>query len=148
MKTWDLLWPCPAGCSRKFSPIADPKNPRCGFCGAAAARLGSSLAPRRERAADQWLTDGQLCVYHNLCLFKWHAFSDVYPGPEVDRTPQAYFAWHQGQWLLINQQLDSLTTPAGNRVPPGQAVVLRHGEAIRLAQGPTGRSAEVEMLGN
>ena len=137
VKTWDLLWPCPAGCPRKFSPIADPKLPRCGFCGAAARTPVPLLRLRRERGAGQWLVDGQLCVYHNLSLFKWHAFSDVYPGPDADRTPQAYFAWHEGQWLLINQRLDSLTTPAGNRCRPARRSSCDHGETIRLgSRGP------------
>jgi hypothetical protein len=105
------------------------------------------LRLRRERGPGQWLADGQLAVYHNLSLFKWHAFTDVLPGPDADRTPQAYFLLHQGQWLLVNQRLDGLTSPAGSPVPAGQAVVLRPGEAFALAPGPAGRSVEVEMLG-
>jgi len=148
VRTWDLMLPCPNGsCWHRSFVLANSRDVRCPFCGARPATPIPLLQLRRERAADQWVVDGQLAAYHNLCLFKWHAFTDVLPGPDADRTPQAYFAWHQGQWILVNQHLDSMTSAAGNPVPPGQAVVLRHGDIFRLAQGGTGRNVLVEMLG-
>jgi serine/threonine protein kinase len=147
VKTWDMLLPCPnASCSHKWH-VLDPKDLRCGFCNTRQRSSVPLLKLSRERNPGQWVADGQLAVYHNQWLFKWHVFTDVLPGPEADRTPQAYFALHQGQWLLINQKLNGLTTPAGNPVPAGQAVVLRHGERIRLAEAPTARTIEVELLG-
>jgi hypothetical protein len=148
LHAWDLLVPCGnAKCTHKWFILADLKQPRCPFCGTTVRQPGPLLKLKRLRGKDQWLADGELAVYHNLSLFKWHVYTDILPGPEADRTPQAYFVLHQGQWLLINQQLDSLTSAAGNVVPPGQAVVLRPGEAIRLAQGDSGRSIEVESVG-
>jgi serine/threonine protein kinase len=147
VRTWDLLQPCPnSSCSHKWY-IVDPKDTRCPFCSARPAHKVPLLQLRRERSAGQWLDDSKLAVYHNLCLFKWHAFTNILPGPDADRTPQAYFAFHQGQWLLINQHLDTLQSPAGNPVPPGQAVVLRHGESFRLEAGANGRGVLVELLG-
>jgi hypothetical protein len=148
LKSWDLLVPCGnAKCDHKWFILADPKQVRCPFCNTNVRQPGPLLKLRRERGKDQWLADGELAVYHNLSLFKWHVFTDVLPGPEADRTPQAYFVWHQGQWLLINQRLDSLTSTAGNIVPPGQAVVLKPGQPVRLAQGETGRGVEIVALG-
>jgi serine/threonine protein kinase len=147
VRTWDLLQPCPSrSCPARWFVLGDAKTLRCGFCGARPDCPAPLLRLRRERAPGQWVADSSLAVYHNLCLFKWHVFTDVLPGPDADRTPQAYFARHQGQWLLINQHLDSLTSPANNPVPAGQAIVLRRGEVFRLAQGSTGRSVEVEMV--
>ncbi len=117
---------------------------KCPFCGTK-PHGPIPLLNLKTRRGGQSLPDGQLAIYHNLSLMRWHAFSDVWPGPESDRTPQAYFVFHQGQWLLINQHLASLTTPAGNPVPPGQAVVLRRGETIRLGAEPTARLVEVEF---
>jgi len=148
VRTWDLLQPCPKpGCAAKWFVLADPKDAHCPFCGTRPAQLVPLLQLRRERAPGQWLVDGPLAVYHNLCLFKWHAFTDVLPGPDADRTPQAYFALHQGRWILVNQALESLTSPAGNVVPRGQAIGLEHGQTFRLAQGATGRSVAVELVG-
>ncbi len=61
------------------------------------------LKLRKESRAGQWMQDHQVVVYHNLSLFLWHAFDNQFPGEEADRTPQAYCVFHQGQWLLINQ---------------------------------------------
>jgi serine/threonine protein kinase len=148
VRTWDLLQPCGNNaCEWKWFILASPADVRCPFCGHRPERAVPVLQLRRQRGADQWLADGQLAVYHYLSLFAWHARTDVLPGPEADKTPQAYFAWHQGQWILVNQALGSLTSPAGNPVPPGQAIALRHGETFRLDAGPNGRSVLVEMQG-
>jgi hypothetical protein len=146
VKTWDLLHPCAnQKCGHRWFVLGDPKAVKCPYCGTK-PRGPLVLLKLLTQRGSQSLPDGQIAVYHNLSMFKWHAFSDVWPGPDADRTPQAYFALHQGQWLLINQHLASLTTPAGNPVPPGQAVVLRPGETIRLSQEPTGRLAAVEAV--
>jgi serine/threonine protein kinase len=149
VRTWDLLQPCAnASCPHKWFVLAAPKDIRCPFCSTRSRSPVPQLQLRRERSAGQWVVDGQLAVYHNLCLFQWHVRTDILPGPDADRTPQAYFALHEGMWLLINQALDGLISPGGNPVPRGQAVVLRHGETFRLASGDTGRGVLVEMLGS
>jgi hypothetical protein len=148
VKSWDLLIPCAgAKCAHKWFILSDPKNLRCPNCGTKVAGQVPLLKLQRSRGKDQWLADGELAVYHNLSLFKWHVFTDVYPGPDADKTPQAYFALHQGKWLLINQQLDTLKSASGNLVPKGQAVELKPGQSVRLADGDTARCIEVELAG-
>jgi hypothetical protein len=90
--------------------------------------------------------DGQLVIYPNISLFKWHAFDNVFPGEEADRTPQAYCVFHEGQWLLINQNLTSLTSPKGSLVPPTRAILLEDGVQFRLSQEPHGRLVQVQMI--
>ena len=147
VKTWDLLMPCPnRSCTHKWF-VADGMNPvKCPFCGYRSRTAVPLLKLRKESRPGQWVADGQLLVYHNLSVFRWHAFDGVFPGPETDRTPQAYCVFHQGKWLLINQNLASLTSPDGNRVPAGQAVELKDGAQIRLSQEPHGRIVEVQMI--
>jgi serine/threonine protein kinase len=145
-RAWDMLQPCPANCKQKWY-ILPEKNPKCCHCGAKPRGPAPVLKFYSERRPGQWLADGQVAVYHNQTLFKWHAFDDVFPGGfDVDRTPQAYCATQAGQWLLVNQNLQSLTSPGGNRVPPGQAVVLKQGVEFRLSQEAHGRKAVVEMV--
>jgi hypothetical protein len=148
IRTWDMLVPCPnANCYQKWFVLYDTKKPQCPFCGARAKGTIPVLKLRKQVRPGQWLPDGQLAVHNNgLYLFKWHVFDNVFPGEDADRTPQAYFALHEGRWLLINQQLDSLTSPGGNRVPANQAVELKHGAHIRLSQDDRGRIAEVQMV--
>lgn len=147
IRTWDMLVPCPNGaCRNKWYVLYDLQRASCPFCGARPKTPIPVLKLRSEVRQGNWLPDGQIVLYHNATLFKWHAFSKLFPGPETDRTPQAYCVWHQGQWLLVNQNLTSLTSPGGNRVPSGQAVALSHGAQIRLSQEPNGRIAEVQII--
>lgn len=146
VKTWDFTIPCLSPtCSHKWFVLAEGAPARCAFCGTKCAQPIPVLRFRSEVRQGQWMSDGAMAVYDKLSMFKWHAFANMFPGPDSDRTPQAYFAWHGGQWLLINQNLSSLTSPGGNRVPPGQAVALVPGAKIRLSQESNGRIAEVEM---
>jgi len=147
VKTWDLLMPCPnSSCSHKWFVVNGTHNIKCPFCDSQLKTVIPLLKLRKESRPGQWLQDGQLLVYHNLSLFRWHAFDGVFPGPETDRTPLAYCVLHHGKWLLINQNLDSLTSPGGNRVPVGQAVELKDGTQIRLSQEPHGRIVEIQMI--
>ncbi len=147
VKTWDMLYPCPNDkCSHGWFVLHDMANARCPFCGTRLQGTIPILKFRTERRPGQWMPDGQLVIYNNIPLFKWHAFSSIFPGEEADRTMQAYCAFHQGRWLMVNMSLASLTSPGGNRVPSGQAVALDDGSQIRLSQEPNGRIAEVQIV--
>lgn len=147
VKTWDLIFPCSnPSCSHKWFILHDQNNVRCSFCDTKPRGTIPVLKLRKEGHPGQWLLDTQVVIYHNTYLFKWHVFDNVFPGEEADRTPQAYCQFHQGQWILVNQKLTSLISPSGNRVPPGQAVVLKDGAQIRLAQEAHGRIAEVQII--
>jgi serine/threonine protein kinase len=147
VKTWDLLQPCSNPmCSEKWYVLHDEKHIRCTFCSKRPTQPIPVLKFRSEGLQGQWLPDGQVNVFHNLQLFRWHCYSRSFPGPTADKTPMAYCVWHQGQWLMINQNLTTLTSPGGNRVPAGQAVALSHGAKFRLAANDYGRMAEVELL--
>lgn len=146
VKTWDLLMPCanPA-CSQRWF-VLDTHKVQCPFCGTPLPGTVPVLTLRSERRPGQWMRVGQVAIYHNLSLFKWHAFDNLFPGEEADRVPQAYCVFHQERWLLINQQLTSLTSARGNRVPIGHALELKKGTQIRLSQEPHGMIAEVQMV--
>ncbi len=147
IKTWDMLFPCPnVSCSHKWFVLFDTTMIACPLCGTKPKETIPILKLRTERRPGQWMQDAQIVIYHNFTIFKWHAFDNIYPGEEADRTPQAYCVFHLGKWLLINQALTSLTSPAGNRVPSGQAVELKDGTQIRLSQEQHGRIAEVQIL--
>jgi hypothetical protein len=146
VKTWDLLYPCAnLACPQKWFVLHDPQQPVCPFCDTRAPGPIPLLKLKRE-IGGQWAMDGQLVVHANgQLLFHWHVFDDIFPGEQTNRTPLAYFARLQGKWLLINQGLTSLLSPGGNPVPIGQAIELKEGPPIRLAQEPHGRMVEVEM---
>jgi serine/threonine protein kinase len=149
IKTVDLLQPCAnPKCPQKWWVVANQNDPVCPWC-KTRPRSFPYLSLRAERRPGQWMPDGQVALFEKMTLFRWHAFDNVFPAPEADRTPQAYCTFHQGQWLLVNQNLTSLTSVAtGNRVPAGQAVALKHGAQVRFSQEPHGRIAEVQLLGS
>ncbi len=147
VKTWDLIFPCANNsCTHKWFVVRASGKLRCSFCGSKPTTTIPILKLRKEGRPGQWLMDGTVVIYHNTYLFKWHVFDNVFPGEEADRTPQAYCQFHQGQWILVNQNLTSLLSPANNRVPPQQAIVLKDGAQIRLSQERHGRIAEVQIL--
>lgn len=147
IKAWDLMVPCPnSSCSHKWFILHDPANVKCSFCGAKPKGTIPVLKLRKEGRPGQWLADGQVVVWSGLTLFKWHTFDNVFPGEEADRTPQGYCSFYQNNWILVNQNMTSLTSPGGNRVAPGQAVVLSDGVQFRLSQEPHGRIAVVETV--
>jgi len=147
VKTWDMIFPCPnPSCSHKWFILHNQANVRCSFCDTKPKGTIPILRLRKESRPGQWLLDGQVVIYHNLCLFKWHVFDNVFPGEEADRSPLAYCQFHQGQWYLVNKDLTSLTASNGNRVPPGGYTVLTSGGQIRLSQESHGRLVEVQMI--
>lgn len=151
VKTWDMLLPCSnPNCPSQWFILHDHNHVKCSFCGTKYQGNVPILRLRSEGRTGQWTLDGQLAIYHNLSLFRWHAFN-VFPGEQLkdsDRQPLAYCVFHQGQWLLINQGLTSLKSPKGTSVPLGSAIALEDGVQFRLAQEPKGRIAEVQIIKN
>jgi serine/threonine protein kinase len=149
IKTWDMLFPCEnPQCPSKWFILHDANHVKCPFCGSKPKRSIPILKLRSQRRPGQWTPDGQVAVYNNLYLFRWHAFDNIFPGEEVEKTPQAYCVFHQGKWLLINQNLTSLTSPGGNAVAPGHAIELKDGVTFKLGNEPHGRMVEVQMVTN
>lgn len=144
IKTWDMLHPCANGkCSHGWFILHTPKQPKCTFCGTKLKGSILILKLCKQSKPGQWLHDDQLVLYNNIYLCKWHTHSGIFPGEEADRTPQAYCVLQDGKWLLVNMNLQSLTSVGGNRVSPGQAVELKQGARFRLSQDSNGRMAEV-----
>jgi len=147
VRTWDLLHPCEnPECAAKWFILHDLKRPVCPFCGhrvrrenVLALRLKSEMRGRR----GQWADAGEVAVYDNMPLFKWHFFSDSFPDEKADRSLQAYVCRYQGQWLLINHAVQGMLSPGGSLVPPGRAVLLRHGAVFRGSREDRGFLIEV-----
>ncbi|ODH01467.1 serine/threonine protein kinase [Nostoc sp. KVJ20] len=154
IKTWDLLFKCTnPQCLSQWFVLHDHNNIKCSFCDL--QPQGSTLILNLfvQRRHGQWNRDGKLVVYNGLSLFKWHAFDNIFPGQEADKTPQAYFVFHENKWLLINQKLTSLTSPEGSMVAPaaisgqaGEAIELKDGIRFHFSQDPHGRMVEVQMI--
>ena len=76
-------------------------------------------------------------------LFRWHIFSNVFPDEKANRDMVAYICKVQGQWLLVNYNIKGLTSPGGNLVPIGQAILLKDGSVFRATTEDRGLLIEV-----
>ena len=63
------------------------------------------------------------------------------------RKPVAYFVFHHGKWLLINQTLPGLKDVTANKpAPPGQALELTDGQEVLLSAEDGGRLLHIPMV--
>lgn len=148
VKTWDLLHPCEnPDCAARWFILHDPKRPVCPFCGTRAKRVVrlQLQSPLRGRSG-QWVPAGEVNVYDNMPLFKWHFLADVFPDEKTDRELQAYICWYHNQWLMVNYAVQGMTSPGGNLVPTGRAVELKNGVIFRAAGGQRAYLIKVEAF--
>lgn len=147
VKTWDLLHPCEnPDCAAKWFVLHDTRRPVCPFCGKEVSRdniVRLHMKSQLRGRSGQWVDAGTIDVYNNMPLFKWHVFSNIFPDEKADRDMVAYVVKYQGQWLLVNYNIQGMTSPSGNMVPAGQAVLLRDGAVFRMSNEDKGLLVEV-----
>lgn len=147
VKAWDLLHPCEnPDCLAKWFILHDVKNPVCPFCKTRVSReniVRLHLKSRLRGQSSQWTNAGEVNIYHNMPLFRWHIFANTFPDEKADRDMMAYAVKHQGMWLLVNHSIRGMISPGGNLVPAGQAVLLKDGAVFRLSDDDKGLLAEV-----
>lgn len=150
LRTFDLIHPCPnASCSQKWFVVHDKAIRKCPFC---RADIGSPLIQlrlKKEVRPGTWFEDGRVTMYHGLPIYDWHVYDNISPdetreGPGKESLAECRLV--QGEYLLVNRKLASLTSPSGNRVAPGNAIALKHGMQFRFSQEEHGRIAEVNVL--
>ena len=149
LKTWNLLHPCEnPSCPSKWFVLHDVNNPVCPFCGHKISNeeiIKFTLNKELKGKPGQWIKADELVAYHNIPLFKWHIYSDVFADEKADRELQAYIVKYQGEWLLINQRIPKMISPGGNLVAPGKAVQLKNGLVFRLSDEENGYLARITI---
>lgn len=156
-KTCDRLLPCsnPA-CTGKWYVFDNSRHPRCPFCGTEYKGLVPKLEFYSCRAGSQGykLDNHQLMVFNNQSLSRWHVMNNILPNEKItaeDRKRQAYFQFHNGTWLLVNERLTSLfeVLPDGSKVQKkaGEFIELKEGTKILLSTEEGGRLAIVQLAG-
>lgn len=151
IKTTDLIVPC-AGkdCVKKWFVYNNERKPVCPYCG--------TRYPHQLPVFDFYVTyDGakylpekrRLMAYHNQSFYQWHL--NRYVSPNEKLTPEqskrvAYLAFHQGQWLLVNQAAPELYNLSKQEpIPVGKAVPLTDGLQLLLSGGKSGRVANIKI---
>ncbi len=148
-RTTDLLIPCGnTACEEKwFVYLPEQKHQNCPWCGWKLKQklpvLEFHYAPRRGQFRPE---NHCLVAWDQRRLHLWHVYTHIQPIEGVDKSTMAYVAFHQGQWILINKDLDSLISPSGNPVPKGQACPLNEGDEILLSKKDRARLISVRMI--
>jgi serine/threonine protein kinase len=148
VRTTDLLMRCGSpGCTYQWFVYDGSTTPRCPGCGWRFRGTMPVLNFYREGKPGQYISDRhRLVVWQNQYLYRWHIYSNQFAGEGADRAPLGYFTFHNDQWLLVNQNGDSMQVVGGDPVPTGSPLVLRDGLQIRLSRESAGRMAVVQMV--
>ena len=70
-------------------------------------------------------------------------FSNVFPDEKADGSLQAYVYKYQGDWIFVNKKVQGMTSPKGDIVPIGKAMILKDGDIFRTSPKENGVLIEV-----
>ena len=147
IKTWNLLHPCDnPDCNAKWFVLYDVSKPICPFCGHEADKeniLRFHIRSGLRGRSGQWADTGVIDVYDNMPLFRWHLFSNVFPDEKADGSLQAYVYKYHGDWIFVNKKVQGMTSPKGDIVPIGKAMILKDGDIFRTSPKENGVLIEV-----
>lgn len=153
VKTVDLLQPCQnTECEQKWYVFDNSTAPCCPFCDTPYRQALPVLNLYSRHHDGQFRPDNhRLMVYSGQSLFKWHMSHDYYPNERIsteDSRRIGYFQFHQEQWYLVNERMDTLYDVKNSRpINIGEAVILQEGAQILLSQATGGRLIVVQMSG-
>ena len=134
-------------CPEKWFVQIDGRKLKCPWCGWQQSSpipvLDFHYAPRPGQFRSE---NHRLVAWNQRSIHEWHVYSNRRPDEKANPKPLADVQYYQNQWILINRELDSMVSPAGNPVPKGQAVALKEGDEIHLSQNEKGRLVSVRMI--
>jgi serine/threonine protein kinase len=151
LKTTDLMQPCSnAACAQKWYVFDNTVSPRCPFCGALHKGILPVLDLYYQFRPGVWKPENhRLMVYHNQYLFRWHTDRNIARNEKLtteQKVPVGYFTFHNGRWVLVNQELDSLKDLTEDKdVPKGSMIELTNGKKLLLSREEGGRIVIVTM---
>jgi serine/threonine protein kinase len=150
VRTMDLLLQCKnPSCPKGWYVVGTitDRRPSCPYCDTPyplpalpcldlySTRDGRDYRPDRYR----------VIVQEGTYLYPWHVYRDVFRNerlPDEMRKSVGYFAIHRGNWMFVNQRLDSMyRKETGEQIKPGAGMILRDGDQVILSRKETGRMA-------
>lgn len=153
VRTADLIYPCDnPKCEMKWFVLSKATDFSCPFCKQRMTMAAVPILQYYKELADKpgnFINEKQrLVVWHGLYLYKWHVYTNVWPGENSNRTPQGYFICHENNWYLHNLEMDLTVIEGGTHrsVPRGQHVRISDGMQIRLSSKATGRLMLTQFL--
>ncbi|MDR2140352.1 MAG: kinase [Deltaproteobacteria bacterium] len=153
IKTADLIQPClNKSCVKKWYVFDNSTRPVCPYCGTKFKGQLPVFDFYSSRDGKKFLPDNhRLMIYNNQYLYPWHVWRNIFPNEKLaenDKKPVAYFSFFKNNWIMVNQQLDSLINLSDNKTPiaKGKAVTLTDGLQLQLSTEPAGRLVNVSLV--
>jgi len=152
VKTSDLVQKCVnPNCSQKWFPFDNSTRPICPFCKTAFKGVLPILNLYYKQDTAFKPDNHRVMVYDGVRLYSWHVNRRIFPNEKL--TPEqkkslAVFQFHNGQWYLKNQTLNSMKdiTDSKRSVAPGEAIQLTDGRQILLSEEEGGRLIQVQLV--
>jgi len=152
VKTSDLVQQCVnPSCPQKWFPFDNTVRPVCPFCKTQFKGVLPILNLYYKRG-DTFKQDNQrVMVYNGVRLYSWHVNRRVFPNEKLtqeQKSPVAYFQFHDGKWFLVNQTLHSMKDITDNKkaIAPNAPVQLTDGRQILLSEEEGGRLIQVQLV--
>jgi hypothetical protein len=151
LKTTDLMQPCSnKNCEQQWFVFDNTTAPRCPFCGTPVKGSLPVLDLYYEFKPGVWKPENhRLMVYNNQYLFQWHVNRNVIRNEKLtaeQKVPVGYFTFHNNEWVLVNQTLNSLKdVTADNVIAPGTMVAITDGKKLLLSSEDGGRIVLISM---
>jgi uncharacterized Zn-finger protein len=150
IKSNDLKLECSnKSCEQKWFIYNNTMDTKCPFCN---TKYNNSIPvlDLYYKFGQAWKPENQrFIVYHNTTLHQWHVNRNVIINeslPDISKTPDGYFSFHQGKWLFVNQKLTSLKDLTDDKlIPIGSSVELINGKKLLLSDQDGGRVALISI---
>lgn len=150
IKSNDLKLECSnKSCDQKWFIYNNTMDTKCPFCN---TKYSNSIPvlDLYYKFGQAWKPENQrFIVYHNTTLHQWHVNRNVIINeslPDISKTPDGYFSFHQGKWLFVNQKLTSLKDLTDDKpIPIGSSVELINGKKLLLSDQDGGRVALISI---
>lgn len=151
IKTNDLKLKCANNaCAQKWFIYNNTTVTSCPFCGTQYNHTIPVLDSYYQFQPNVWKPDNlRLAIYHNSTLHHWHVNRNILRNERLaDHLKErvGYFAWHNQQWIFVNEKLTSARDVTGEAdVPIGSSVILAHGTKLLLSKEDGGRLVTVSI---
>ena len=155
IKTVDLLQPCKnTSCKHKWFVFDNTIKPKCPYCKTEYTEKLPVLNFYSSRDGEKFVDDKhRLMVYSNQYLYKWHINRLIYPNEKIadsDKKPVGYFSFFKDKWILVNQNMDSLTDISDKNnhivISKGKGIELKDKQQLLLSKESGGRVVYVQLV--
>ncbi|MFT5890379.1 MAG: serine/threonine protein kinase [Dokdonia sp.] len=154
IKTDDLKLKCSNNnCNQQWFIYNNSKITKCPFCNTQYKQSIPILDLYYQFNEGVWKPENQrLVICNNTTLHKWHVNRNIIRNERLtslDKKRLGYFAFHNNQWLFINEGLTTLKDVTNDKeIPIGQTITLVNGNKILFSKDTGGRVATITITNN